>query len=321
MAPKTQQLIRVEVDETLVSPLKDLLPLVPGSMVNVAPERRDQLVAELQGVEFRIIPDRRWVAHYQPAERLITLSFRVVELLWCVAYAYIVLFEDVYATRSPDDRAVVDLTAAPVVREAMTLLHWALQDWLDNAETAVPALPNRTPRLLGSHAAVADELCLIATAFILHHELAHHRLKHEPVPPNTQDEALLALSLGQERDADAEAADWILSGVEFESRFFTKRAAGSSVALMAIAAYGIHSQRHGGQTHPRRFDRLFNTLDRYAAADPNHPAWVFATVALKLHLDQSDYAVPAVEYESFRECISAYVDVIAEAERAREAGH
>lgn len=65
-----------------------------------------------------------------------------------------------------------------------------------------------------------------------------------------------------------------------------------------------------------RFDRLFNMLDRYAA-DPNHPAWVFATVAIKLHLDHSKYAVPAKEYQSFRECISAYLDVIACAEAAR----
>jgi hypothetical protein len=292
------------------------VPLVPDSLVNIAPERREHLIDELQGVTFQILAEPRFAAHYTPATKTITLSFRAVEILWCVAYAHVVLF-DLYAARRSDDRTQVDLTATPVVKEAMELLRWALQDWIDKAGTPVPALPQRAPRDLGSAAAVADELCLCAVAFILHHELAHHRLNHTVIPPRTKDAELLRLSIAQERDADAEAADWILTLASKGTRFFTKRAAGIVVALMAMVAKGVHTREHDGHDHPRHFDRLFNTIDRYSLG-PNDPPWVFATVALKLHIDHSGYKAPAVEYESFRDCISAYIDVIAEAERVAE---
>jgi Peptidase U49 len=317
MASTPSKPIRVAIPAPIVSPLEDLLPLVPAALINAAPERRDALIAELQGsVEFEIVAERRFIAHYHPGNRRITISFRVVELLWCVAYAYVVLFEDVYATRSAADATPVDLTADPIVRGAMELLRWALQDWVDRAASPIPALPVRLPRKLGSHTSVADELCLIAVASILHHELGHHRLKHEGIPRDTKDERLLALSVEQEKQADGEAADWLLSMIEPNGLFFTKRAAGLIVALMAIAAYGIHTEQHDGRHHPRRFERLFNSLDRYVR-DPNHAAWVFATVALKLHLDHSGYKVPVKEYETFRDCISAYLDVIADAEAAK----
>jgi hypothetical protein len=313
MAPSARP-IRVEVTGDIASQLRDMLELIPASMVNVAPERREKLVEELRGVTLRLTPDRTFVAHYH--DKTITLSFRVIELLWCVAYAYVVLFDQVYAARRSDDRTPADLTADPVVRQAMELLKWALQDWLDGGGTALPELPKRLPRRLGSAASVADELALCAVAFILHHELAHHRLSHVGIPKTETDPGRLALSLSQEKDADAEAADWILSLVEPTSAFFTKRAAGIIVGLMAIAAYGIHSEEQGGKTHPRCFERFFSVLDRFGL-DPNHSAWIFATVALKLHLDHSNYDVPKREYESFRACASAYLDVIAEHERKR----
>jgi hypothetical protein len=310
-------MVRVEVEAPIDSPLGDLLPLVPNSMLNVAPEQQERLIRELQGATILIAREPRFIAQYVPAHKQIQLSFRAVELLWCIAYAYVVLFVDVYATRQPDDRSQVDLTVDPVVKEAMGLLQWALQDWVTGNGSGVPALPARSPRTLEGHVSVADELCLIAVAFVLHHELAHHRLGHVAVSEDVQEEKSLELSLNQERDADAEAADWILGLVSPSSPFFTKRSAGVVVALMAILAFGVHTQQFAGRLHPRRFDRVFNTIDRYNL-DSNHPAWVFATVSLKLHLDHSRYKPPPVEYRSFRDCLSAYIDVIAEEERLVE---
>jgi hypothetical protein len=58
---------------------------------------------------------------------------------------------------------------------------------------------------------------------------------------------------------------------------------------------------------------MFNALERYGIQE-NNSAWIFATVALKLHLDHSKLTVPTKEFASFRECMNAYVDVLAAAQ-------
>ncbi len=299
--------IRVVVSPRVDSPLRDMIDLIPASMVNIAPERKDELVAAMQGASLVIEAEPKWVAHYEPSTKEIHLSVRVLELFWCAAYAYVVLFDEKYATRDPMDRTQTDLTKPESVANAMKLLRWAFQDWVDGNGTPIPKelIPQRLPRLLGSHASVADELCLCAVGFILHHELAHHRFQHTP--------GEAAAILEQEKQADQEAAAWILDGVDPQSLFFTKRMAGASVATLAMTARGIHTKRHGGGAHPRHFDRLFNFLDRYAADQPNHSAWIFATVALKLHLDNSNVSTPTTEFDSFRDCMSSYIDAIADA--------
>ncbi len=302
--------IRVVVSEPITSPLSDMIELVPASMINVAPERQDDLLAALQGVTLVLSAQPRWIAHYAPATQEIHISFRILELFWSTAYAYTVLFDEVYAARNPLDRTPADLTHPQLVANAMELLRWALQDWIDASGTPLPIsrFPQRLPRRLGSHASVADELSLLAVGFILHHELAHHRFNHVP---GEQSEVL-----EQEQEADAAAAEWILDGVPVGSPYMTKRAAGASIGMLALTARCVHNNRHGGGGHPRHFDRLFNLLDRYLASEPNHSAWIFATVAVKLHLDNSQVSVSAEVFGSYRDCLNSYIDAIARAQRS-----
>lgn len=295
--------ILVEVVDPIRSPLRDLLEFVPASMLNIAPEKTAELTTELQGVTLELNAKPEWEASYTPAERRIRLSFRVVETLWCVVYAYVVLFDVVFARRSAADWSEVSLKNPPVVKRAMAVLHWAMQDWLDDETRSLPAalLPSRS----SSHAAVANDLCLGAVAFILHHELAHHRLCHDAEAEGEQ-------AIQQESDADADAVDWILGGVDVTTLAFTKRAIATTVALLAMTARGVHSGAFGGNKHPRSFDRMFNALDRHNL-DSNHAVWMFATVALKLHLDNSEQTPAMNEFESFRDCMDAYVDQLAAA--------
>jgi hypothetical protein len=305
--------IRVIIPEKIESPLRDMEELIPASLINVVPERREETKRSLAGVSLVIQNDREWVAHYSytPDDPKIRISIRTVETLWCLAYAYVVLLDEVFAKRAPDDRTPADLNNPPLVKDAMGLLRWALQDWLDAQQEPLPEhlMPKRLPRQLGSSAAVADELCLCAVAFILHHELAHHRLKHgsHGIPKEAAD------SIDMERDADLEAVDWILSGVDPDSRFFTKRAAGIAVALVGMTGRGVHSGKQDSKTHPRNFDRLLGALKRYDL-DPNAPAWIFSTIALKLHLDNSDLKLPAHEFESYKDCLESYVELLASEE-------
>jgi hypothetical protein len=114
-----------------------------------------------------------------------------------------------------------------------------------------------------------------------------------------------------ERDADYQAANWILSKVKEDSPEFKKRALGASIALGILAAKGIHTGKHGGTTHPRDFDRLVNTLDRHIK-NPKHVIWFFVVAILTLHLDNAGIqrSVPKGPFSSARECVDSYVEIL-----------
>jgi hypothetical protein len=155
--------------------------------------------------------------------------------------------------------------------------------------------------IANSNSHVANEVAACAAAFFLHHELAHVRLGHAP----TEDSVL---SIEQEREADYEAADWILGKAPTGQIF--KRAFGITVGLAILVGRGIHYGYHDGETHPRTFDRLYFTLEKYAA-DPRDTVWAFAMVVLKLHLDNAKIPVPEVVFDTPKDAVNAYVEALA----------
>jgi len=188
----------------------------------------------------------------------------------------------------------------------MALLRWGFDRFVENTSVLWPhelLRPIESPPQ-GSPENAADELTLCAVAFLLHHELAHHRLGH----PFTMD---LPWKLDQERDADYAAADWILQGVAEDDARFTKRALGIATALAVLAAYGVHTARHDGETHPRSFDRLFHTLSRHIRDDYNK-VWAFVVGILNLHMTDAGFTLPSVTHSSFKSCLDSYVEILAE---------
>ena len=290
-------------------PFADLEQYVIASMFMISPERSMPLREELRGVQFRLLDRNFWVAHYIAAPPQIEISWRMVEALWCCAYATVTLVDGVIPAAYGQP---FDLTRDPEIASAMKLLQWALDDCYSRRGSAFPAalLPQRNPRIFASRAHSADELCLCAIAFILHHEVAHHRLRHthdSSAPLSGPDPD----SISAEREADGEAIDWILASVKDDSIFFTKRAGGIAVALVMLAARGVHLGEFGGTTHPRSFDRLANWLDNYTN-DPNNTVWVIIATTLKLHLDNSALLKPpGGEFASFRECADCCFECLA----------
>jgi hypothetical protein len=204
--------------------------------------------------------------------------------------------------------AEVDLRAKPALEEAVQLLDWAFDSWL-NGETE--AWPEGLPRPVagpqtGSDHHVADELCLCATAYLLHHELSHLSLKHTAGDDPEK-----------ERDADYAAADWILNGVGEEDDRFKKRILGVALTLLVTVQNGIHSGHYGGQSHPRSFDRLIHTLDRHVR-NQNHVVWFFAATMLKLHLDNTERCllIPEGPFNSGRHCVDSYVEALSRDQEA-----
>jgi hypothetical protein len=264
-------------------------------------------------VSLTLVDSHEFVMEVDLTTGEINVSRFVIELYWCAAYAYVTLYQQKYQGKSAHEPFIEDLRGDDT-RDAMDLLGWAFEKWVNEDD---PAWPDRLPRPVESPAKnsmenVADELCLVAIAVLLHHEAAHRYLRHEGnASPNE--------SLDRERDADAHAVAMVLDGIDETSDVFKKRAMGVAVAFGVLAAFSLHQERFGqkgmhysagGPGHPRRFDRLFNAIDRHIS-DPNHDVWGILVAILNLHFSNSKVGLPvgpADGYATFWDCVSAYVD-------------
>lgn len=295
--------------DNVSSPVDPLLRHLAPALANIVPERIDAIFAATADHTLFIVDDARFVCHFDHTTKTITISRGVVEVMWALSHAYFVLFDRVLAGRLVTAPVVFDLTTNADLKRAMETLAWALNRHLHGDSDDWPAtLPHPVPKpAQDSDESVSDELALCAVAFLLHHELAHSRFKHLPLPEGAD-------SIDQERQADYEAAEWILGRLDGPSQqmdpFFRKRTLGVSVALTFMVAVGIHSGSHGGKKHPRHFDRLINTLDRHIS-DPNHPTWSFIIGPLALHMDSAQLTRPTGPFDSFRACADAYAERLA----------
>jgi hypothetical protein len=272
----------------------------------IAPEKVDDLAQYFDEITLEVVVDSRWLCRIEPTSGLITVSYRAVEILWAVSYAYWTFYAKVVNGRMPCGQEV-DLSEDPELAAAMSLLRWGIA-----ADGASEPWPVQTPSPLlspspGSLEYAAQQLCLGAAGLLLHHELAHKRLRHPG--SNGSDKSW---TLEAEKDADNFAADWILdqSTCPADKREF--RAISASVALlMATAFFGIHRGEYGGLTHPRVFDRLFNSLSRHLEPD-NDGVWSFVGSVLLLHMQSMGIQLPPKRYDSHFDFVNACVDRLAQ---------
>ena len=202
----------------MTSPVKHLMPHIHEALVNVAPERRADFDATYDAFVLEIVDDHRWICSVDVENKHIRVSRKVVEVLWAAAFAYFRLYERVQEVTGGrvSVSAELEFNTDPALNQATQLLRWAVDTWINESDEPWPdALPRPIPN--PPHAStehVADELCLCAIAVILHHELAHIRLRHGGTS-----------ELDAERDADMAASAWIFDGLddEFDNRF-VKRA-------------------------------------------------------------------------------------------------
>ena len=300
---------------THASPTRHVMRHVPNAMRAVAPERTAELrdLWKRLGLNLTMLADEHWVCHHDERTHEIRISLGTMTVLWCFSHAYVVLHDRVFKEWLGDEKKQIDLTSDPVVSAAMRLLGWALANWTSKADRCEQGWTTRWPEgcpapvaepVHGSYENVADELALVAVAFLVHHEIAHARLQHTRRVDDIE-------TLQEEQDADATAVAWLLKGLEHDSSFFVKRALGIATALSAATALGIHSRYYDGDTHPRHFDRLIHALDPYIPVK-DHKVWQFIIVALKLHMDHVGIKVLKPEFESGRDCFEAYLDHLAE---------
>jgi Peptidase U49 len=294
-------MMKVRVEDDGKAPIYRLIKPLCQSLVMIAPERAEQIRDPIDDLTLVILDKDRFVCEVRPIARVMNVSRRTLEIIWATSYAYFTYYVEVFSGKRITTHTVVDFTSDPLLRDAMALLRWSLKPMNPGRWPEELPAPEETPEP-ASNAHVANEVAACVAAFFLHHELAHIRLRHERTEDNV-------LSIEQERDADHEAANWILAKVPTEEGF-DRRAFGLTVGLMILVGRGIHYGDQDGETHPRTFDRLFNTLERHVS-DPGHTAWAFAMAVLKLHLDNSKIVVPEIVYASPKAAVNAYVEALA----------
>jgi hypothetical protein len=282
------------------SPIFALARGVAESIVLIAPENIAQAKSLIAGLTLVITDETAECCAISVESKRIVLSRRLLEHLWCSAYAYWVLYSRYVSGRNVTEPEEIDLTADRDTHDAMRLLTWSIHAAADGHPWPA-GLPRPSSNPDASDAHVANELMLCAAAFLLHHELSHYRLLHSPLPPGPD-------SIDQEREADYEAARWVLAGCQGD--IFDKRVLGTMIALVVLVARAIH---RGGpeqaNDHPRSFDRLINTLRRHLT-DPHHAAWGMAVIAIKLHLDHAGVAVHPRAYPDAQTAAEDFADVL-----------
>ncbi len=264
----------------ITSPIAPFFQWVPHTLLNVAPELGDEMNSILDGYTLELFEEPAWICSATPETKTFRLSTRVVEILWAQAYAAFVFYNRVMA-RTPGEEAVVDIVDPDVVA-ALKVYQWALSRFLDGAaDPWPPGLPKPAAGdAVDDDFAAARELALMATGYLLQHEIAHIVLKHSARDPGDA-------SIDQEREADAWAADWLLVRGDPARPNLQKRALGVAVALLVLVSGGIHSGSFNGVTHPRDFDRLYNALAHRIPKDFD-AVWGMVTGILYLHLTNKD---------------------------------
>ncbi len=274
-----------------------LLRPIGESLVLIAPERVEAVREVLEGLTIVLRDGEYPVCSIDVESKTIELSMPVIEQTWCTSFAHFTFYTKVLAGKLITTPTTVDLTVDPDLSAAMRLLSWCF----DRRGPWPPNLPRplaQPPEASDLH--VANEVAVCAAAFQLHHELAHYRLGHRFSKESV-------ISIDQERDADYEAADWILGRCPPEA--FNKRAFGIAASLITLVGEAIRQRNLGGRSHPRAVERLVNTLDRHIPRS-DHVVWGFTMGVLKLHLDNARIAVPELVYDTPRDAIEAYVEVL-----------
>lgn len=288
------------------SPIKWTFKNIHNAIINIAPEKRAQFESEHNDFVLEYLDSPEWICEVVIESKHIKISRGVVELLWCLAYAHIVLYCKKIGGNKFEPGARIDLTTDPDILAGMQLMIWALNNLFH------PHLRKRWPVDLpeptenpqhGSWIHIGNEFCLCAVAYIIHHELAHIRLKH-----NAYIE-----SIEQERDADYEASDWIMDGTISDELVFTKRMLGISLALQALTIRGIYTGRFSSNSHPRSFDRLYNTLSRYLT-DDDHVIYAITAIALQLHMQGAKIVGEPGIYDDVQQCFNDYIEKLAQKE-------
>ena len=289
------------------SPARFLAGWLCGLPAAAAPEKQARLASVVNEVHLVIKDEGEWILKYiarpQGEEKSqIHVSRKTIEIIWASCCAYFIFHRRVFEETPLGVRPVVDLDTDPEADAAIKLLIWAHEEFKNKTDRAWPV---EHPRPCNEPAADSLEYQItqfygIVMSFMLHHEIAHHRLGHN------------RSTIECENEADGEAADWLLGGLSELDLTFMFRSWGVAAGLGILVGRGIHDGRFTSTSHPRAFDRLWNNLHNYVR-ELHHPAWQMAIVVIHLHIALAGQEVPnAGTFSDTFSAVDSYVNYLAE---------
>jgi len=288
-----------------------------NTLRTIAPERKDRFREEFDRLNISFVFDTdaqriRFAADL--AQKTVIIGPQCLDRLWAICFAYYRFYRAIADHKlSGRPERSLDLRSTPELREAGDLLKWAVEsDLAGKRKEQGPPWPAHLPRPSPNVAHASDEHCatelfLCAVAFLLHHEFAHLRMAHSPYSELESVDAIL-----QEKEADFEAAAWILGELPDElAPMFQKRALGVGLGLVWIASLYVYAEtKIEHTTHPPAYDRLFQVMEKHIHDGGNLP-WAFVQSVLALHLQNQGIPHDADrEFESFKDAADHFVDVI-----------
>lgn len=271
--------------------------------INIAPERRDDLVSEIFGAEKWTISWSSEPANFFsiPEDKAIYLTAAGQASLWSLAYAAFHVIDVASRSQRVADyneqdhldigQCWSDLGLGDYVAFSRSLFH-VDRPWPSNLET-----PSKSPNEYSKEWRI-NNIYLGALSWILLHEVAHVHHGDQKFVPN-------CLRIKQEFLADSFATDWILSdagqGIEREFRI-----------LMIVVAltwlFLFESELGQGKTHPPAILRFREAADRFKAGTRS-AGLENATYLLKAILDpataQPVHETPMQAFEWMSERLEA----------------
>jgi hypothetical protein len=315
-----------------LSPIQHLYKHLIPALGNIALEKAKELQGLLDEHKITFVFDeqsKEMVFFANHADNSITIGLYALERLWARAYAYISLYEFMTKKLLQDPTVTNFDLNDPAVRPGMDLLRWAVdvEARLRRPDPGDVCWPGGLPRPVPDAAKnslenAADELFLCAIASILHHEVGHIRLKHDPrtLPKPTvgvkpEDDAKVkeadAILLGWEKEADAWSRDWLLEGLDQEDERFLKRVLGTALGYLWLASRNVYTGQWLRRHHPPAWDRIYHNIKQHIPDNPGHPIWLFVAYVLQLHLFSLSKHPKLAECENPEEWVNRLLDHVA----------
>lgn len=265
------------------SPILILQPQIAGCAFAVAPEREQDLVAGAPTFSLALSDDKGFHIRVNMSTHEATLPIATLEYIWTCAHLLWVLYQE-YIEAQQKGESQIDVSTRPSICTALDAFNWARNN---QAISGVQRWPEGLPMPARGDCvdaiAVANELFLVAVAWIIHHEIAHVRERHPMLHKS--------YAIQQEIEADQIATDWVL-GECHNPEQRKKRQLGMVTALMAMQ---LLDEPPGANTyissHPPTVERLYACLER-AKVDDNGVPRAFAAVAMHFQMAQFDLRFP-----------------------------
>ena len=268
------------------SPINRLFDLVAASPFRIAPEGAESLYREVdvQQIPLEYVEDdttgvrQKVFAEFDTEKRVVRLGDGFLEALWAATHLYLLAFRG-YQQAQAANVETFELGKDPQVRDAYRLYLNRLDSLIGHRSTPWPDKTVKPIRYPYKHSDgfATNELFLVATGWIIHHELAHGRLNHREDAPN---------SIELEHEADTEATLKSCESPANEKELI-KRTLGISAAVLLLIAMEIKENRQVFTTHPPSYERLLNVLS-VAKLDATHITYAVVFVILDLHLTSAN---------------------------------